>query len=85
MQTISTCVRLRCGRGSGACALEGLLGENEGDDETVESQGLCEDEDKNHSYEKLLLLADCSDSGISDYADSHAGSQTTQTATHARR
>ena len=85
--TNSKCTRLGCGGGSGGGtgALEGLLGENEGDDEAIEPQRLCEDEDKNHSYEELLLLADRSDSSVSYYANSHAGSQATQTATHAGR
>lgn len=82
------CIRLWRGGGSGGggtSALEGLLGKNEGDDEAIEPQRLCEDEDKNHSYEELLLLTDRSDSSVSYYANSHTSSQTTQTATHAGR
>ena len=43
-----------------------LWGENEGDDETIECEGLSENQYQNHSYEDFILLCVGSDTCITD-------------------
>ena len=47
-----------------------LWGENEGDDETVECEGLSENQYQNHSYEDFILLCIGSDTCVADDTDS---------------
>lgn len=62
-----------------------LLGrENEGDDETVQTEGLSENENEDHAYEEARLLGDGADTGITDDADGHAGGKTGKTDRKAR-
>ena len=74
------CWRERLYRGG---AGEALLGQDQRHDQTVEAQSLGEDENENHAYEDLVLLSDGADAGITYNADSHAGSQATETAAQA--
>lgn len=57
----------------------GLGGEDERDDQTVETQRLSEDENKNHADEQLRLLCCGAHTGVTDDADGHAGSETSET------
>ena len=47
----------------------GLLADDDGDDETVESEGFSEDEDEQHPDEDLLLLGVGTDSSVTDNAN----------------
>ncbi len=51
-----------------------LDGEDESDDQTVETQHLGEDKDENHSYEQSRLLRCASNSRVSDNANSETSS-----------
>ena len=51
-----------------------LLGDNDGDDHSVQPQGFSEDEDQNHSDEYGFLLGVGSDSCVSDDSDGESGS-----------
>lgn len=53
--------------------------EENGNDQTVESQHLGEDQNKDHSDEETGLLGCTADSGVSDNTDSEAGSKTAET------
>ena len=59
---------------------EGALRQDKGNNESVQSKSLGENEDKNHSNEKLFLLTDCPDTSISDNSNGHSGGKTGQTA-----
>jgi hypothetical protein len=50
------------------------LGQNDGNNHSVESEGLSEDENKNHSDEDLFLLCVSSDSSITNNSNSKSGS-----------
>jgi len=51
------------------------LRENKSDDESVQSQGLSENQNKDHSDENGRLLGVCSDSSVSDNSNAQTGSQ----------
>lgn len=57
----------------------GLGGEDERNDQTVETQGLSEDENQNHADEQLRLLCCGAHTRVTDDADGHAGSETSET------
>lgn len=70
----ATC--LAWSRGSNA-ATDRLLGvQVNGDDQTVETQYLGEDEDQDHADEESGLLSGSPDTGITDDANSESGGQT---------
>lgn len=75
--TLCLLARDACLDNSGAGALVALLRENQRDDETVQTQGLREDENQNHADEKLVLLTYSSHTCIADNANCHTSSQTT--------
>ena len=54
-------------------------GEDERDDETVETQDFSEDEDQDHADVEARLLGSAADTGVADDADSEAGSETRET------
>lgn len=56
-----------------------LDGQNETNDETVQSQSLSENEDENHTSEEKGLLSVGADSSVSDDTNGHTGSETGQT------
>ena len=51
-----------------------LRRENKGDDETIQSQGFSENQDKNHSDKDLVLLCICSNTCVTYNSDSETGS-----------
>ena len=55
--------------------LPGARGEQDSNDETVESESFGEDEDEDHADEQLGLLRVGPDSGVADDADGHAGGE----------
>ena len=66
-----------------AAASLGIGVENEGDDETVETQDLSENENQNHSDEEPGLLGSSADTSISHNTDGKASSKTGKTDTEA--
>lgn len=56
-----------------------LDGQNETNDETVQSQSLGENEDENHTSEEEGLLSVGANSSVSDDTNGHTGSETSQT------
>lgn len=67
---------------TGSAALEALLGQNEGNDQTIKTKRLREDENQDHSNEKSLLLTDGADTGVTNNANRHTGGETTEAAAH---
>ena len=65
--------------------LDGLLCENDGDDETVESDSFAEDQDKDHSHEDLTPSRVRPYSGVPRHSDRIPSRQGAQTATESRR
>ena len=63
--------------GAGATAARG---HDERNDETVETQRLGEDENKNHADEELGLLSRCPYTRVTNDTDSHTRSKTRETA-----
>jgi len=61
------------------------LGEDDGDDHSVEAQGLREDENEDHSYEDCFLLRVRSDTRIADNSNSETCCQGGEAAREARR
>ena len=59
------------------------MGEDDSDNESVQSQGFSEDEDQDHSHEDGLLLGIGTHSGISHDSNGKSGSQRGQTAAKA--
>lgn len=55
-----------------------FCGQDEGHDEAVKPQHLCEDQDQDHAHEKPRLLSGASHSGVAHDADGEAGRQTAQ-------
>ena len=53
--------------------------EDEGDDETVETQDFGEDKDEDHADEETGLLGGPADAGVSDDPDGEAGSKAGET------
>lgn len=51
-------------------------GEDEWDDETVQTQYFSKDEDQDHAYVETWLLGSAADTGVTDNADSEASSET---------
>ena len=58
-------------------ALITLLRQDERHDETVQTEGLSENKNEDHSNEESLLLAHGAHSSVTDDADGHTGSQAT--------
>ena len=50
--------------------LTSSLGEDNGDNESIQTESLSEDQDKDHTNEDLALLGICSDSCVSDDTNS---------------
>ena len=55
--------------------LAGARGEQDSNDETVESKSFGEDQDEDHADEQLGLLRVGPDAGVADDADGHAGGE----------
>ncbi len=60
----------------GACSLR----EDNGDDHAIETEGLTEDENKNHADEDLLLLSVGSNTSVTDDTNSETSSEGGETA-----
>lgn len=58
-------------------ALVALLREDEGNDESVQTQSLGENENQNHADEELVLLADGTHTGVTDDTNGHTSGKTT--------
>lgn len=52
-----------------------LTGEDEGDDEAVESEGLCKNEDEDHDNKEFGLLGGSADARVTNNADTDAGGE----------
>jgi hypothetical protein len=63
--------------------LVALLGQDKGNDQTVQTQGFCENENQNHSDEKLILLTNSSDTSVTHNTNGHTGGKTGETAAQA--
>jgi len=61
------------------------LGQNQGHDQPVQSEGFREDQDQDHGNVKSWLLAVCSYSGVSHYTNSKTCCQPRKTTRQARR
>lgn len=59
------------------------LGEDDGDDHAVETEGLTEDEDQNHADEDRLLLSVGSNTGVTDDTNGETSSEGGETASEA--
>jgi hypothetical protein len=59
----------------GACSLR----EDNGDDHAIETEGLTEDENKNHADEDLLLLSVGSNTSVTDDTNCETGSEGRET------
>lgn len=64
--------------------LNSSLREDDGDDHTVETEGLTEDENKDHADEDGLLLSVGADTGITDDTNSETSSKGGETASQTR-
>mmetsp|Transcript_4892 Transcript_4892/g.8352 ORF Transcript_4892/g.8352 Transcript_4892/m.8352 type:complete len:200 (+) Transcript_4892:138-737(+) len=61
-----------------ALANEGVLREDQGHNQTVQTQSLGENQNQNHTNKQLLLLADRTDTGITDNSNRHTSRKTRQ-------
>jgi hypothetical protein len=68
------------------CFLRGrrLGAKDQTNDQAVQTQSLSKDKNKNHADEQLGLLSGSANTSITNDADGHAGSQTSQTDREAR-
>ena len=62
-----------------ALANEGVLRKDQGHNQTVQTQGLGENQNQNHTNEQLLLLTNRADAGIADNTNGHTSRKTRQT------